>query len=213
MQPFKKALSWLSGIAMVGGSLIEVLQKSGIIFAPDTIYGKAIFTAGLVVLFLRNLTADKDGDGTPDILQGGSKLGALLLVIGLAACTPSPAVASPRPFGAPLEIVADTVRLTFAPCDADEPTVACRVTVAGTVGQTPIVFPAVADVAVGGTAVVTATFACTALQTISVTATSRGVNRSGQVSDPQTATATTACPDGAPNVPRSFTIQITVVRP
>ena len=138
---------------------------------------------------------------------------AIAFAIGLAACTPSPAVASPRPFAAPLSIVADTVRLTFAPCDADEPTVACRVAVTGTVGQTPIVFPAVADVAVGGTAVVSASFTCTALQTISVTATSRGVNRSGQVSAPQTATATTQCADGAPNVPRSFTIQITVVRP
>lgn len=69
MQPFKKLLSWLSGIAMIVGSLIEVLQQSGIVFAADTIYGKAIFTGGLVVLFIRNLTADADNDGVPDILQ------------------------------------------------------------------------------------------------------------------------------------------------
>lgn len=71
MQPLKKALSWLSGLAMVAGSVIEVLQQSGIVFAPDTVYGKAIFAAGVAVLFLRNLTADKNGDGVPDILQGG----------------------------------------------------------------------------------------------------------------------------------------------
>jgi hypothetical protein len=135
------------------------------------------------------------------------------LALLLAACTPSPVSASPRPFAAPMEVVADTVRLTFAPCDADEPTVACRVAVTGTVGTTPITFPALADVPIGGTAVVTATFTCTALQTVSVTATSRGVNRSGVLSAPQSATATAVCPDGAPNVPRSFVITITVVRP
>lgn len=136
----------------------------------------------------------------------------LALAVALAACTPSPAVAMPAPFS-PLMIVADTVRITAAPCDADEPTVACRVAVTGTVGQTAITFPAVADVVVGGTATVSASVVCVALQPVSVTVTSRGVNRSGQLSAAQTATATATCPDGAPNVPRSFTIQITVTRP
>ena len=138
---------------------------------------------------------------------------ALLLSAAVAACVPSPAVAMPAPFGAPIEIVADTVRITAAPCDADEPTVACRVAVTGTVGQTAITFPAVADVVVGGTATVTASVVCVALQPVSVTVTSRGVNRSGALSDPRSATATAVCPDGAPNVPRSFTVQITVTRP
>jgi len=137
----------------------------------------------------------------------------LAVALLLGACTPQPVSASPRPFSAPLEVVADTVRLTFAPCDADEPTVACRVAVTGTIGATPITFPALADVPVGGTATIAASLTCTALQQISVTATSRGVNRSGVPSAPQSATATAVCPDGAPNVPRSFVITITVVRP
>ena len=136
----------------------------------------------------------------------------LALVALLAACTPTPAVATPAPFGLVLA-VADTVRITAAPCDADEPTVACRVAVTGTVGQTAITFPAVADIVVGGSATVTASVVCTALQTVSVTVTSRGVNRSGVLSDPRTATATAVCPDGAPTVPRAFTVQITVTRP
>lgn len=76
MQPFKKLLSWLSGVAMVVGSLIEVLQQSGIVFAPDSLYGKAIFAAGILVLFIRNLTEDKDGDGVPDVFQPKPRPGA-----------------------------------------------------------------------------------------------------------------------------------------
>ncbi len=214
MQPLKKALSWLSGLAMVAGSVIEVLQQSGIVFAPDTVYGKAIFAAGVVVLFLRNLTADKDGDGVPDILQGGSKLGALLLVIGLAACHPSPAVASPRPFGLALEVAADTVKLTV-PCTADAPAVKCRVIPRATIAGRPVVFGATPDIAAGQSATLIATFTATGGDTLVVNASSAGVYLDGSLQRPRDAenTAIWVAPFDANAQVRSFTIQITVVRP
>lgn len=76
MQPFKKALSWLSGIAMVIGALIEVLQETGIVFDPTSPAGKIVFAAGVIVLFVRNLTEDKDGDGVPDVFQPKPRPGA-----------------------------------------------------------------------------------------------------------------------------------------
>lgn len=136
----------------------------------------------------------------------------LAVVLGLAACTPSPVVAAPAPFALPLAVMADTVKLSI-PCAAEEPTVACRITLTGNVAGTAIVFPALADVQVGQSASVNATFTGTPLQVVTVNAESRGVNRSGQLSAPQTASATALVPDGAPNVPRTFTITITVVRP
>jgi len=190
------------GLTKLAALLGVSLSTTGVVdLKPEDF--SALLSSGLAFLF-------HNGAKTKALV---ARVGAVALFVGLAACTPSPVVAMPAPFGAPLVIVADTVRITAAPCDADEPTVACRVEVTGTVGQTAITFPAVADVVVGGTATVSASVVCTALQPVSVTVTSRGVNRSGQLSAAQTATATAVCPDGAPNVPRSFTIQITVTRP
>lgn len=189
------------GLTKLAALLGVSLSTTGVVdLKPEDF--SALLSSGLAFLF-------HNGAKTKALV---AKVGAVALFVGLAACTPRPAVAMPAPF-APLMIVADTVRITAAPCDADEPTVACRVAVTGTVGQTAITFPAVADVVVGGTATVSASVVCVALQPVSVTVTSRGVNRSGQLSAAQTATATATCPDGAPNVPRSFTIQITVTRP
>jgi len=213
MQPLKKVLSWLSGLAMVAGSVIEVMQQSGIVFAPDTVYGKAIFAAGVVVLFLRNLTADKDGDGVPDILQGGPKLGALLLLVGLAACTPSPAVASPRPFGVALEVAADTVKLTV-PCTADAPAVKCRVIPRATIAGRPVVFGAAPDIAVGQQATLSATFTASGGDTLVVNAASAAVNPDGVVGPFRDGDANQiwVTPFAVPGQVRSFIVTITVVR-
>lgn len=135
----------------------------------------------------------------------------LAATLFLAACTPSPVVAAPAPFTLPLSVAADTVKLVV-PCAADEPTVACRITLTGNVAGAPITFPALADVQVGQSVSVNAAFTGTPLQVVTVNAESRGVNRSGQLSAPQAATATAVVPDGAPSVPRSFVITITVVK-
>jgi hypothetical protein len=87
MQPFKKALSWLSGAAMLVGALIEVLQQTGIAFDPTSPVGKIILAAGVAVLFVRNLTEDKDGDGVPDVFQPKPRPGT-----GASRTTPSIAV-------------------------------------------------------------------------------------------------------------------------
>lgn len=213
MQPLKKVLSWLSGLAMVAGSVIEVMQQSGIVFAADTVYGKAIFAAGVVVLFLRNLTADKDGDGVPDILQGGPKLGALLLIVGLAACTPSPAVASPRPFGVTVEVAADTVKLTV-PCTADAPAVKCRIVPRATIAGRVVTFGPVPDVAAGQSAAISATFTAAGGDTLRVNAASAGINPDGQPGpfrDGETE-QTWVAPFAVPGQVRSFIVTITVVR-
>lgn len=214
MQPLKKVLSWLSGLAMVAGSVIEVMQQSGIVFAADTVYGKAIFAAGVVVLFLRNLTADKDGDGVPDILQGGPKLGALLLIVGLAACTPSPAVASPRPFGVTVEVAADTVKLTV-PCTADLPAVKCRVIPRATIAGRPVVFGAVPDIFAGQSATIAASFTGAPGDTLVVNASSAGVYLDGSLQMPRDADSPRfwVVPFDPNARVRSFVIEITVVRP
>lgn len=73
MQPIKKVLSWLSGIALVLGAALEALQSAGLVLDPASSLGKFVLFAGVVVLALRNLTADANGDGVPDILQPGAQ--------------------------------------------------------------------------------------------------------------------------------------------
>lgn len=120
MQPLKKVLSWISGIALVIGAAIEALQSAGIVFDPASPIGKFVMLAGVVVLVARNLTADKDGDGIPDILQPGDRaqarrgvatLGVLVLLVAaglvLAACggAAAPSVAV-QPLAAPSDTIA-----------------------------------------------------------------------------------------------------------
>jgi hypothetical protein len=69
MQPFKKYLSWLSGVGLLVGGLIEGLRQTGLVFDPSSLAGKAIMLAGVVVLVIRNLTEDKDGNGIPDVFE------------------------------------------------------------------------------------------------------------------------------------------------
>lgn len=214
MQPFKKLLSWLSGIAMVGGSLIEVLQKSGIIFAPDTIYGKAIFTAGLVVLFLRNLTADNDGDGTPDILQRGttqSKKGAASIavllalasvgLIALMACTPAFAKVSP---GVSLEVAADSILVTYG-CDGDAPNVACLATIADS--ATGAVLVSNARLTFGQLATLPPRF-CTSSGRVAFIGTFVGVTATGKQGPPVTVTGGGTCDLAGGAVRPTLNVQI-----
>ncbi len=214
MQPLKKALSWLSGLAMVAGSVIEVLQQSGIVFAPDTVYGKWIFTAGLVVLFLRNLTADNDGDGTPDILQRGTpqaKKGAastsILLalasigLIALMACTPAFAKVSP---GVSLEVAADSILVTYG-CDGDAPNVACLATIADS--ATGAVLVSNVRLNFGQPAALAPRF-CTSSGRVAFIGTFVGVTASGRQSPPVTVISGGSCDLAGGAVRPTINVQI-----
>jgi len=143
------------------------------------------------------------------------RLGMFLVIVGLAACTPSPAVAAaPKPFGVALEVVGDTVKIV-APCTADAPAVRCRFVPAATIAGRAIVFGAVPEVALGQSATIAATFTAAGGDTLRVTTTSAGVNPEG-AAGPATRSENEfvwVAPFGIPGAVRSFTITVTVVRP
>lgn len=151
MNQLKKLFTWLSGVALVLGSLIEAVNAfkaaSGADFDPASPIGKGLILAGTITLFLRNLLKDENANGWPDIFEqlnpdqqravmtqlrerqrGASSLGMLvaMLAVGiLAAC--GPALTNARP-GMGLAISADTIAITVG-CDADAPNVACLISV------------------------------------------------------------------------------------
>lgn len=214
MQPFKKFLSWLSGIALVVGSIIEVLQQSGVVFAPDSLYGRVIFTAGIVVLVIRNLTADKDGDGVPDILQRGSpqaKRGATSIavllaltslgIVGLVGCTPAFAKVSP---GVSLEVAADSILVTYG-CDGDAPNVACLATIADS--ATGAVLVSNARLPFGQPATLPPRF-CTSSGRVAFIGTFVGVTATGRQSPPVTVIGGATCDLAGGTVRPTINVQI-----
>lgn len=137
---------------------------------------------------------------------------AVMLALASVACVPHAAAASPpRAFAAPMELSADTARVTFAACNVSAPTVGCRVTLSGTIAGNAITFPAVADLTPGQTKTVAVAVSCsTVSQAISVTVSSRGLNGDGDPSPPTTATGSATLPACAPGQPGAFTVTITV---
>ena len=137
-----------------------------------------------------------------------------VLVLALAACRPGPISASPAPFGIRLEAVADTVKFPIAPCTVSGSAVGCKVTLAGTVGQTPIAFGAIPNFAPGETRVITATITCTANAVVTVTGASQAVNASGVLGPVTNATpGVFTCADPIPGAPGAWTIILQVVVP
>lgn len=142
------------------------------------------------------------------------RLCSLLLLIALAACRPGPVSASPAPYGARLEAVGDTIKITLAPCAVAGSAVGCRVTLAGTVGQTPINFGAIPDFAPGESRVIAKSITCTANAVISITGASQAVNASGVPGPVTNATpGVLTCADPVPGAPGAWTIILQVIVP
>lgn len=136
----------------------------------------------------------------------------LLSVVFLAACPPAKAKA-PAPFTPVAAVAADTLKVSGIACEAAEPTVSCRATVAVTVGGQAVPVTQPTDVSVGSSVAFSAPLTCVPLQVVSVTVSLRGLNRSGQLSAPVTASGQATCADGAPTVPQGITIQLQIVKP
>lgn len=74
MNRFKAVFSWLSGVALVLGSMIEAVHAfknaSGVgDIDPASPLGKGLLAAGAVALFLRNILKDVNGNGIPDAFE------------------------------------------------------------------------------------------------------------------------------------------------
>lgn len=150
--------------------------------------------------------------------RGSATLGGMLAIamLGLLtiACVPSPAGASPAPFGVNLSVVADTLKLTV-PCTADAPAIKCRITPRATIAGRPVTFGATPDIAAGQSATILATFTAVGGDTLVVNASSAGVYPDGSLQTPRDADSEVrwVTPFDAGAQVRSFTIEITVVRP
>jgi len=191
------------GLTKLAALLGVSLSTTGIVdLKPEDF--SALLSSGLAFLF-------HNGAKTKALV---AKVGAVALLVGLAACTPSPVSASPRPFGLALDVVADTVKLTV-PCTADAPAVKCRVNPRATIAGRPVAFGAAPDIAVGQSATFSATFTASGGDTLIVNAASAGVAPDGVVGPFRDADAAQiwVTPFGVPGLVRSFQIIITVVRP
>lgn len=139
-------------------------------------------------------------------------LAALLLVVGAGPC----AAKAPAAFAPALDVAADTIRVTANACVVSgAATVGCAVVLTGTVGTTPIAFPAQPNIAPGQTLNVTVPITCTDRAPISVSVSSRGFN-SNSPPDFSAATIGTdakVCPAGLPGQPGAITVQIQVISP
>ena len=140
---------------------------------------------------------------------------ALALMAFLTAC-PDLIAQPPVAFDAMTTVASDTIKVTADPCQISEPGVACAVTLVGTAGGSAIAFAAVPNMAPGASLAVSASFTCTAPGqpvNVSVTVTSRALNRSGQPSTPTQATGTASytCADATPGAPGTFTVNVIIV--
>lgn len=135
-----------------------------------------------------------------------------LLVLTLLACPKLPA--APASPSANLALASDTVRVTVAPCAAAAPTIACRTTITGTVGATPIAFGPAVDVPVGQSYVVAVPMTCQSLAPVSVVVSVKGVNQSGIESAAIASLPVTKnCAEDLPNLPQRPTVIIDIIRP
>jgi hypothetical protein len=117
---------------------------------------------------------------------------------------------APVAFPMTITVVNDSIRITAATCSGlSAPTLGCRIAISGTVGTTPIVFPAVPDQALGQTLNLRVAVTCTSQAPIGVTIASRGFNADGVLSAPTAATGTATCPAGLPGQPGTFTVTVT----
>lgn len=73
MNHLKRVMSWLSGVALVLGSLIEAANAwqaaSGGAVDPASPIGKGLLFAGTVLLFIRNILKDENANGIPDLFE------------------------------------------------------------------------------------------------------------------------------------------------
>ena len=191
------------GLTKLAALLGVSLSTTGVVdLKPEDF--SALLSSGLAFLF-------HNGAKTKTL---AAKLGAVALLVGLAACVPSPAVAMPAPFGVNLSVVADTLKLTV-PCTADAPAIKCRITPRATIAGRPVTFGATPDIAAGQSATILATFTAVGGDTLVVNASSAGVYPDGSLQTPRDADSEVrwVTPFDAGAQVRSFTIQITVVRP
>lgn len=212
MNQMKKVFSWLSGVALVLGALIEAVNAftsaagGGTPPDPASPIGKGLLLVGTVVLFLRNILKDADGNGWPDIFEqldpaqqravmtqlrdrqkGAASLAVVALAVIVSACAPGGGV-KVQP-GVGLSISADSILVTYG-CTGEAPNVGCFATVADS--ATGAVLVNNARLNFGQTMTAPPRF-CTASGRVAFIGTFTGVTASGKVGPPTVITAGESC--------------------
>lgn len=136
------------------------------------------------------------------------RIAAALMGLLLLGCPK--AQATPRPVDVVTSWAADTVRVTGATCAVSEPSVGCRVSWSVSLDGVSQTVSQPAPIGDGATALLTAPVACVPLKVVTVSVSMRAVNRSGQESEPVTASGSATCSDSPPTKPGSITIQIEI---
>ena len=114
----------------------------------------------------------------------------------------------PFEFSTEVSLVGDSLLVSATACSVSLPSIGCRLSIAGTIGGTPLTFSPISDLGPGQTLDIVRPIVCASSAPISVTVASRGFNIDGQLSGAVTATGTTTCPSAPPPPSGDFTVTI-----